>query len=746
MKKFSLYISFILSAIISIALTLWACGYVDLSEKDNSMFAPEIITNKKYTPFFRSTASSFYDGNYSDYVKAHNEINVEEWNQFFSKKINVDSLKFWLYNSKLEEIDAMIFKLQGKSSNLSPQATKNSLSSVQPKEKALSFLYYIGFAKRTEAYSTKQIYQWDEDTNSKPIKISAQKLIESAKKQLSKEKSNFVRERYIFQITRLYYYSNKVQDGIQFYKEQEKNFTSKNSMKWRTMGYAAGLYKMNSDLSTANYLYSLIFANHEIGKKSAYLSFLPSNDADWSRTLSLAQNKEERIVLWTMFGIKNDLVRAISELYKLNPKSSYLELLLVRGVNIEESNFTETVFLKYYGKKTNADKKVDQKLIDLISKIANVQNTSNPELWNLAAAYLNYATKKFSKGDEFLSKIQNTEGTDLNKVQFRMIRLFGKLYRTDSITKNVEDDILDDIKVVFAVQNKDIPHLRFYFAQNWIRNHLAVLYALANNFEKAEIIQPRTTFKNYDINTLNKILAYIDAKNHSPLEKFFLGIAQNPKVNYLELLGIRYTQSDELEMALKTFQKIPNYNKKIDGDPFSIHIKDCHDCDHAVAKEKYTTISLIQKMISLKKEIVANKNLAQNYFLLGNAFYNISYFGNARKFYGNSIQDFLFYFLDYDDKTSGDTNALELDNIIVQKHYTLAEQNSNDPEFKAKLTFMLAKTEQNQWFMNRPKGYLGNFKSGKYFKILKENYSDTDYYADIIKECGHFATYDKLHK
>jgi ribosomal protein S1 len=30
---------------------------------------------------------------------------------------------------------------------------------------------------------------------------------------------------------------------------------------------------------------------------------------------------------------------------------------------------------------------------------------------------------------------------------------------------------------------------------------------------------------------------------------------------------------------------------------------------------------------------------------------------------------------------------------------------------------------------------------GKYFKVLKDNYSDTEYFKEILNECGYFKTY-----
>ena len=74
---------------------------------------------------------------------------------------------------------------------------------------------------------------------------------------------------------------------------------------------------------------------------------------------------------------------------------------------------------------------------------------------------------------------------------------------------------------------------------------------------------------------------------------------------------------------------------------------------------------------------------------------------------------------------------------------------SKNPEDKAKAAFMAAKTEQNEfyntqklksdWYMDDD----GAPHSPKYFGILKAQYANTQYYQEIIKECGEFRRYLK---
>ena len=54
---------------------------------------------------------------------------------------------------------------------------------------------------------------------------------------------------------------------------------------------------------------------------------------------------------------------------------------------------------------------------------------------------------------------------------------------------------------------------------------------------------------------------------------------------------------------------------------------------------------------------------------------------------------------------------------------------------------MLAKCEQNEFFRTKPENYPGDFKAGKYFRLLQKDYSETNYYKEIINECGYFRTF-----
>lgn len=75
----------------------------------------------------------------------------------------------------------------------------------------------------------------------------------------------------------------------------------------------------------------------------------------------------------------------------------------------------------------------------------------------------------------------------------------------------------------------------------------------------------------------------------------------------------------------------------------------------------------------------------------------------------------------------------------AQFYFEKARILAEDPELAAKAAFMAAKCERNDYYVKSaakevPRTYF-------YFNILKENYSDTRFYAKAIRECKYFKAY-----
>jgi hypothetical protein len=709
-------------------LTALACGGGDWDDDEGSKFTPHIINQKNAVPFFRTTETPFYDG-YDESAEIFRAVNKTEWASFFDNKPGDAALNYWLYEASLAQIDQMIFDIKGKAANLEELSKTHSLKNTVPAAKATSFLYYMGFAKRNEAFvASNATDAWDPKPAPAPAGDLA-KQITGGLSFYSKATDPFLKERYAFQLERLYFFNKEYDKTISFFNENEKVFVSGNSMKWRALGYkAAALYRQKK-YAESNYIYAMIYDQYEPLKKSAYLSFHPLEKTEWDQCLAMTKNTHEKEVLWQLNGLYRNDVAAMKEILKLNPSSELTDLLVVRAVNIEEWNMG-------YG---NDDKKtyaINKSLLTFMNEASSNTKSSNPIVWHLSAAYLNYMQGDYAMADQQLKRAEKYKTTNaMNTSEYHLISAYGTLKRASLVNEKLEAELLPDLKMLFSKEMQTLENFRSSNAKTWTRKILADLYAKKGEHEKAELIWPGGDASQFTTtDNIKKMIAYYEKPDHSAFEKLFLEHASLQKENYMELLGIRYAQQDKLEDALIAL-KASGDKTELYGNPFTIHIKDCHDCDHeAVQKTKYTKTSFIEKLIEMKRTAKEKPaEAAQNYLLVANGFYNMTYFGNARLFYDNYVDNAIY---NYEHAFLPEEN-----NDLALKYYLLALQSSTDKEVKAKCTFMAAKCEQNAFFTNKPSNYKGDFKSGVYFASLKKEYSSTKYYSEIIKECGYFKTY-----
>src|SRR5205823_6614815 len=125
-----------------------------------------------------------------------------------------------------------------------------------------------------------------------------------------------------------------------------------------------------------------------------------------------------------------------------------------------------------------------------------------------------------------------------------------------------------------------------------------------------------------------------------------------------------------------------------------------------------------------------NESAAEASFLMANGFFNMSYFGNSRDIYWTEHQDLMIR------STTEDRHRINLNMDRAELYYLQAATVSRSREFKAKALFMAAKTEQNRSY-NSP----NKTNAHMYFKRLADDFSDTQYYSEIIQECQRFARF-----
>jgi hypothetical protein len=736
MKKKIWKLFLILFISLSSAGIIFACGWgFDEDEMNYQFFDPSVSGADHHSPFFRSYHLLYggnypYDNTYSDF----NEINIDEWYEYFKNGVKKEDLKALLYSYRNTEIDTLITFLKNKDLVINPSLRNNSLLSAPDKKKVKDFLNYLSFARSCEPWSKMEdyYYSWDEkppgkDTSGLPL------LISKGQKLFSRTKDAFIKQRCQFQLIRLEYFGGMYDKSIARYKKYAPLFTTE-SMKYRSMGYAAGAYYKKKQFSQANYLYSRIYEEYDMMQVTSHQSFHPVNDSDWINCLKLAKNDQEKIVLWHLLGSYEDELRGMQEIYSLNPKSEYLDLLLVRAVNIME----ETVLPQRYDWEEDVNEynlKVSGTYAELISFVqgaAKKGNTSKPYLWNLSAGYLSILAGKYDEVESYFTLAEKQAGeSELVKNQIRSLRLIKWIEEMEKPDPEFQSGIIGEISWLKSAVSQN---QRWENAFDWTLKRLAEKHFLNGDTIIAQLFDQNTFGSFYDHPGLvAQMKKFMVRQNLSEYESFAL---KEYPISYYDIIDFEATTllyAHKLKAALAKFNEVKGTGfGELNGDPFIIHNQDCHDCDHAAPQKiKYTKKSFVERMIELESLAKKDpKNASNYYFLMANGFYNMTWYGNGRVIHYGPLTGSS-YFGQYDFSTTVKEDVSFYDCSKAKEYYLKACYLSKDREFKAKCYFMSAKCALNSDIEDETITY----------SLLRDSFPDTKYYNEVIEECGYMRTF-----
>jgi hypothetical protein len=755
--KFLIFLSSILVIAGGIA---WACSDGDYDDSMYSNFTPQAFVDAQYSPFFYTGYSSYY-GDFNDNSNTRfNDQVVKEWQGYFSDKLDKGALNTLLFKATYRGIDSVSRYLKG-SLAASPKNLPD-IKLIKVNRKQLDdFLAYLLLAKSCEDFSVnEQNFYWDEKVVAKaPAPALQDKLLKAFKE----SKDAFIKERLWFQMVRYAYFNSasagtKSKGGgagevVSIFNSAESSFP-KNMIYYRALGYVAGYHYQQKDYGRANYLYSLCYNFSQEMKIPSKWSFHPQEESDWEKSLALAKNIQEKVTLWQLLGLNNDESRAISKIYMLDAKSEKLDLLLSRLVNKLEVSGNSL-----YGEAGPVKKDSALKAeFKLVSNIAKKNNTAKPYMWNLAAGYLSTVQGDFKSARAFYdqAKVQLPKGNRLLEGQYRILDWNLYLAQLKTIDDIAEEQMIKPLNWLADLRDaKDtIANLRFNLAvDNSIRT-LAALYKKEGKVLKSNCFETSSEF--YTSNTnIEQLKTLLSKPSQSPFEKAMLRYYPLKIEDLYYHQGLMLVYQEKTDQAISYIEKAgENSRFNLAGNPFSIRINDCHDCDFGLPQKlKYTPLTFVKAIKKLKADIVAGKDVYVNTFLLADAYYNITHYGNARTFYQNEITG------------SDATSPIDIPEVfrtqftlakLAEKYYLLARSYAKTTEQQTRCTFMAAKCERNEMYNASYKQqaathkYYWDFKfsdipTGKYFAELKNRYSSTRYYQEILKECGYFKKYAAKH-
>ena len=748
MKKiFSRTLALVFSTIaLMVYAVIYACGGGDdWGWSFDSNFTPETFVDKSYSPLFLSSEIFYGIGFDQEHNSRFNDEIVADWSAYLKGNMNEKDVKFFLIDSSAADVIKLNSFLVSKKSN--PTVAKWAKKIDLKDKKVSSFITFLENAQALEKVSVNNDY-WSYEPQ-KTVYFKDSNRVKNIESKYENTADSFLKNRYWLLTIKANFYSNNKQSAESFFKKTEIT-VPKNTLYYRALSYMAGLEYRNKNYAKANYQYAQVFDKCPQLRVVAAYSFHPQEQADWNQSLNLAKNNDEKVALWAIQGYYNNEEQAIQKIYELNPKSEHLDYLLTRLINKQENkidkSFKDQTVLQ---NKNRIKDSINKIAVQVVSAIAKSNATAKPHLWNIAAGYLETLSGNFVQADQNFSIAEiKIPKTVLAINQLRLLRFVNNLSKIDKINSSNEKSVLADLNwLYFDLPKENIENFRYENAASWSKNYLSALYKSQKNAVMAELFSKDSDFYDTPAN-VEAVKSFLLKNNKSTIEN----IAS--KIYDLNLNDINKYQA-----VLSTYQnKIPEaiaFMKEADslqnivfyGNPFNGRIKDCHDCEHAERqKKKYSQIEFLTTINIMQQKINSNEDVYSNASLLGNAFYNITHFGNARIFYEGNIIGYGGSPYSFKEKTKTMITNCNLAKMYYQKAFEAA---AND-EQKAKCQYMLAKCERNEYYNKKYYAITDwwqieddkvNFLAWSGFKNLKNKYSKTQYYQDVIAECGYFKTY-----
>ncbi|WP_290660885.1 hypothetical protein [Ignavibacterium sp.] len=735
-----------------------SCGWdYDENFLRSGLFNPDILKDDSLSAFFLSPR---FFSEYSEESLLNPEVeNIREWKNYFNNEYSSKELKNLIYESSPNDIRILAdAKLNNNPSIVPKKLAKSNIAKDFISGKYPDAFDYLIFAKECEPHVIdNRKSEWDElmrDT------LAMKDLLEKGKLYLQRTTDKFLAERYAYQVVRLAHYMKNYDLTINLFDELFEKLKSKSIIYYWALSHKAGALRSKGDLSYSSYLFSVIFDKCLSRRLIASQNFKSLDASTLHETLNYCNDNHEKTAVWFLHAYLTNDFGSMKQIYELEPNSAYLEILLSRAIDRLENDIYEYWNIDENTGWSNQFIRLDYpNFYSFVSSCAKKENTLRPYFWYYAAGYLSLLRHDYVSMKENFSAVKRLLPKDDSEynIRIKILEILARVDEQKNIDKIFETNILEELKWVRDLKkyNSDDAFIwmmkrfseKYYKQQDTVKAILSLGLKL-NNSEYPRTVSYIDFRSNPGRAPLDKIINFIEYNpNKSDFEKYLVENFIYTTKDLYEIRGTLLLSKYDFENALLwNFSNIKNNLPMLPADPFKMNINDCHDCDAESLKTKiYTKYTFAKRMLELEKEIkTTSKNRAENYYLLANAYYNMTYFGNSWM-----VVDF------YRSLNSTDDDPNYLDCSKAEEYYLKAMASSKDKNFQARCLFMAAKCEQNRFYVDKGYFQIKNFNLyypddcepnpqikkenyRMYFKTLKDNYSKTEFYKQALKECKYF--------
>lgn len=804
-KKLSLIFSlFLITFFGEIALN-FACG----PEMDPYDYYPSYFHNNlpgdEYASFAYNQMVYLYNDHDSE---TEAEVNGTEWSKYLGvKKDDVIDAMYDIDSAT----SVLLCGFSNRTFKKFPDSLrKNTFLSRLTKNTAAS--KYFHFAKSCENYNNLGYDYWT--TAKKDSAAMIQKGCDALDSINKVPNDSFLKLRYAFQAQRMFRYAGDIGQAESTYTQFVKNANTTSAVKgWSLALYAGTL----SDNNEAAYLFSKVFNDNPEKRLLAYRNYRYQH-SNINEVLKHAKNNSEKAVIFAINGFGHPVYNldTLEKVYKLDPKSLLNGALLLREVNkLEEKLIRNSeiakgffaVYIEKYGDRINTDSIETIGISELKNikrfalKLASEKKYPQPELGTLTAAYLSWIEKKDLEASLYLKKLNPATLPERLRDQYRIVDLLLKARNIKKGEYFNEAELIPTLKWLdkkrFA-ENAEKPAKEYYYdwgeaenrftktTRNFYQQILAPAYLKKGDTAKAALAMlkgdakhksfvRRFKFKymSYQTNMfwqkrltpaiMAKLAGYRSPIGFKGMDSLLAkGLKSVDKDDFYELYGTTYLREHKYSGALNCFSKLSPKYKYFNTDdwygndstfysnPFATTIND-YPKKHIGEKAAFNKKTFAKEMVRLQRLTLSDKkNAALYYYKMANAVYQTGHFGNSWFLISYEWEAYqndkpIRYGFDLDYKKAA----------TAKKWYLKARSLSNDANFRAKCTFMLAKCTQKEINATyRPvyagyrskkdpgyKNFIHKNYNNPYFKELKAKYSNTSFYQTVSGECSYLKDF-----
>jgi hypothetical protein len=729
---------------------------------------PDIINkNSAYAPFFVK-----WDDYYERYYFARDvqeEENIEEWRARFCSLAAPEDVRKVIYESDEFELAGLHLAAADpkKKTPLPYRLGGNVFAQVIAYNGCTEVTAYLTFAKKCEEHVVARGDKWTPASRNTPAMLG---LVQEGLGRFKDTESHFLRLRYAYQIVRLAHYAGDWQYTVDLYNYLIPKVDRRRPsiVYYWMLGHLAGALQRLGKYPEAAWRYSIVFRNCASKRAQAYRSFRIRNDQDWAQTLRLCESDAEKSTLFLMRagGSHVEAVGDMQEVYALDPTNPQLDLLLVSDVQELEKIYLRTwvTDAKMGAAQGTIQRTAASKhLLDLTAFVRQVmreKETPNPKLWRAMDAYLELLAGDRYAAEKSFDRLENDLDDDSDYDQNLLKQLNVWRLLLDILNLNPAAENADDL--AFRIRSyetfKSNPNFE-PFLQDW----LSAGYAASKHPGKAILAAypPSALSLNPKLEVLDDLLKLADSDDPILLERT-MQLDTNPdriRAQLLEIKGAYLLGIGQPEAALAVLRRItPTEEARLPKfTPFREKVGE------KIHRAVTDTLLLNRREIAQKiidydfrakaAQAVDDPAAAWYKYLIGLAYYNMSYFGyewEATDFYRSGYNQLRLAQGPYFSlRGSPDGNRENTDVSLALGYFEQALALAQNDELAAHAAFMAARCRQKQWFCSpecryRPGSRLVPTLPDAYmthYNTLIAKYSGTKFYGQIVKECKWLEAY-----